>query len=120
MSQSCQTVLSSVPSMNDNLIDSILAQRDPAGLSTDPNYQYATWPLAFGLVTVDEMKAFMPFVTVTGGIYRAQVVGYSEVPGTFARAEVVIDATGDTPKVVSWRDLTHLGPGFPLDSMMIQ
>ena len=118
--QACQAVLTSVPPMTDALVLSILGQRDPTGMSTDPNYLYSTWPLAFGLATLDEMKALMPFVSVSGGIYRAQLVGYSELPGAFARAEVVIDATGETPRVVSWRDLTHLGPGFPLDTLIKQ
>ena len=32
-------------------------------------------------------------------------------------AKVVIDASDGTPQVVSWRDLTHLGRGFELETL---
>ena len=113
-----QPTMMGIPSMTESLAQSLLGQRDSAGLSGDPNYQYGTWPLALGLTTVDEMKALWPYVTGRGGVFRAQVVGYSDAPGAFARAEVTIDASDGTPKVVSWRDLTHLGPGEILDILM--
>ena len=64
------------------------------------------------------MKALLPYVSGTGTVFRAQIIGYSDVPGVYARAEVVIDASEELPRVVSWRDLgTTLGPGFTLDTL---
>ena len=47
-------------------------------------------------------------------MFRAQVVGYFEQTGISSRAEVIIDATTVNPKIVLWRDLSHLGRGFDL------
>jgi len=104
--------MSGLPGMDFTTAQNILLSQDPSQASGDLNYQYPTWPLAKGAVTVEQMKALLPYVSGTGTIYRAQVIGYSDVPGVYARAEVVIDASGDAPTVLSWRDLTHLGPGF--------
>jgi hypothetical protein len=106
--------------MDQTMVQGILLAQDPSGTSGDPNYLYPTWPLATGAVTVEQMKALLPYVSGNGAIFRAQVIGYSDVPGAFARAEVVIDASGDAPRVLSWRDLTHLGPGFTIDTLMSQ
>lgn len=106
-----------IPDLDPTLMQTILGAQDPGGTSGDLNYLFPTWPLAQGIVTVDEMKAMLPFVSASGIIFRAQVVGYSDVPGAFARAEVVIDASDGTPRVVSWRDLTHLGPGFQTEQL---
>jgi DNA uptake protein ComE-like DNA-binding protein len=116
LNQCNQVTLSSVPGMSEELVQSILGQQDPSGMSTDPNVQYPTWPLAFGLTTVDEMKGLLPLLSTTGRVFAAQIVATSDLPGGFARAEVVIDASDGTPQVVSWRDLTHLGPGFTTPS----
>ena len=64
------------------------------------------------------MKALMPYVSGIGTVFRAQIVGYSDVPGVYARAEVVIDASEDIPQVLSWRDITHLGPGFNSETFL--
>ncbi len=52
-------------------------------------------------------------LTGGGDVYRAQIVGYFE-SGASHRAEIVIDATTVNPKVVAWRDISHLGRGFDL------
>jgi hypothetical protein len=67
-----------------------------------------------GIVTLDQMRQLLPLWTGGGDIYRAQIVGYFETIGASHRSEVIIDATTVNPKIVSWRDLTHLGRGFDL------
>lgn len=104
--------MSGLPCLDFTVAQNILLSQDPSQASGDLNYLYPTWPLARGAVSIDQMKALLPYVSGTGTVYRAQVIGYSDVPGVYARAEVVIDASGDAPTVLSWRDLTHLGPGF--------
>ena len=66
-----------------------------------------------------EMKAMMPFVCGGGAVFRAQVVGYFDGGGPAARVEAVIDTSELTPKVIFWRDLTHLGRGYPLELLGI-
>jgi len=82
------------------------------GSSSDRSH--ATWPLTEGIVTLDQMRALLPLVTAGGDVYRAQVVGFDESTGLAARGEAIIDATGDAPRVIAYRDLTHLGRGFDL------
>ena len=36
------------------------------------------------------------------------------------RAEVIFDATGAVPRVVSFRDISHLGRGYPLEMLGVQ
>jgi hypothetical protein len=120
LNQCTSPVLSGLPDLDFSIVQNIVLSQDPDGALGDPNYLYPTWPLAQGLVTIDQMKALLPFVSGNGAIFRAQVIGYSDTPGAFARAEVVIDASGDAPKVLSWRDLTHLGPGITLETLTSQ
>jgi hypothetical protein len=50
-------------------------------------------------------------------VYRAQVVGYYQDGEASARAEVIVDATGDIPRVVFWRDISHLGRGYSVETL---
>lgn len=113
-------VISGLPEIDETIAQSILFSQDPSQASGDENYLYPTWPLAIGAVTLDQMKALLPYVSGSGSIFRAQIIGYSDEPGAMARAEVVIDASGDQPVVLSWRDLSHLGPGFDAETLSSQ
>lgn len=113
-------VLSGIPDLEPETVQAIQFAQDPGVTSGDLNYMYPTWPLATGAVTVEQMKAMLPYVSGRGAVFRAQVVGYSDVPGAYARAEVVIDASGEAPRVLSWRNLSHLGPGFTIETLMSQ
>jgi hypothetical protein len=59
----------------------------------------------------------MPFVTGGGNVYRAQVIGYSDQGGPAVRIEAVIDATAKPPKIMFWRDLSHLGRGYTVETL---
>ncbi|MGB7347049.1 MAG: type II secretion system protein GspK [Pirellulaceae bacterium] len=80
----------------------------------DPNRRHETWLMTEGIVTLQEMRTLVPLLTCGGDVYRAQIVGYFEKGGASHRSEYIIDATTVNPKVVFWRDLTHLGRGFDL------
>ena len=105
-------LLYGIPLLSEEAVEGILETRDVN--SDDPNRQFETWPLVEGLVTLDEMRLLTPLVTCGGDVFRAQVVGYFEQSGVSSRAEVIIDATTVNPKIVLWRDLSHLGRGFDL------
>lgn len=105
-------LLYGIPLLSEETIEAILETRTPE--SDDPNRNYETWLLTEGLLTLDEMRQLTPLLTCGGDVYRAQIIGYFESSGASARVEAIIDATTVNPKVVSWRDLSHLGRGFDL------
>ena len=119
INQAPRSVLAGIPGLSSEAIDSIISQRTVNPIDQDPNRAYETWIFAEGLVTLDEMKALMPFVCGGGAVYRAQAVGYFDGGGPAARIEAVIDTTESKPKVIFWRDLTHLGRGYPLETLGI-
>jgi hypothetical protein len=115
-------IMSWVPDIGEDVADAILEARvpqsDDEGLLS--NQRHETWLLAYGLITLEQMKSLSPFVCAGGDVYRAQVVGYYQGGGASARAEVVFDATEATPRVLLWRDISHLGRGYPLETLGVQ
>lgn len=113
--QAPRRVLEGIPGMGDELIDTILQVRefeldDPDFLDLNRNYE--TWLLTEFLVSIDQMKAFMPYICVGGDVYRAEVVGYfGDGIGT-SRAEAVLDTTQEVPRILFWRDKTRLEGTF--------
>ncbi len=105
-------LLYGIPMLEDETIEAILEARLNA--SDDPNRLYETWPLVEGIVTIEQMRQLLPLLCGSGDVFRAQIVGYFETKGASHRAEAIIDATTVNPKLVSWRDLSHLGRGFDL------
>ena len=93
---------------------------DPVEAETNPIRQYEAWPLMEGVVTLEEMKELMPFVCAGGDVYRAQVIGYYDEGGPTARIEVVFDATNQPAAVVFWRDISHLGRGYSLETLGVE
>lgn len=111
-------ILYGIPGLDPGVADMILETRpsDPTTIDDD-NFCYETWLLTNGLVTLDEMKALMPFVTCGGNVFKAQVVGYLAGGGPSCRVEAILDATVRPARVLFWRDMSHLGRGFPLDTL---
>ncbi len=122
INQAPRTVLLGIPGMTEEIVDEIIQARmvDPAQASEDLNRQHETWILAEGIVTLEEMRLLAPLICAGGDVFRAQVVGYFEDGSAAARLEVVIDATSSVPRIVSWKNLTHLGRGYPLDVLGVQ
>jgi hypothetical protein len=100
--------------MTEELVDEIIRRR-AAGDSADRSHE--TWLLSEAVLTLDEMRAITPFVCAGGDVFRCQIVGYFQGGGPATRAEVVFDATGDTPRVLFWRDISHLGRGHALETL---
>lgn len=105
-------LLYGIPLLSEEVVEGLLEARSMD--SDDPNRQFETWPLVEGLVTLEQMRLLTPLWTGGGDVYRAQIVGYFEATGVSHRADVVLDATSINPKVIAWRDLSHLGRGFDL------
>ncbi len=105
-------LLYGVPLLEPETVDAILEARQNA--VDDPNRKFETWPLVEGIVSLDQMRQLLPLFTGGGDVFRGQIVGYYEIKGASKRVEVIIDATTVNPKIISWRDLSHLGRGFEL------
>lgn len=105
-------VLLTVPGMTEVLADQILAQRNPAVDRLSGEQRHATWLIADGLVTLEEFKPMFPFLTTGGDVYSCQVVGFFDDGTARARAQVVLDRSGDSTRLLSWENLSKLGPGF--------
>jgi DNA uptake protein ComE-like DNA-binding protein len=103
-------LLYGIPLLSEESADAILQERNP--MSDDPGRRFETWPLAEGLISLDEMRSLVPLICGSGDVYRAQIIGYFDRSGISRRVEAIIDATTVNPKLVSWRDLSHLGRGF--------
>ena len=120
INQASPIVLAGIPGMNDEMVQAILANRELEPTGQREEHRHEHWLLTEGIVTLQEMKSIVPFVTANGSVFRAQVVGYFDEEGPASRVEVVINAVGAStarPRVVFWRDLTNLGRGYNLATL---
>ncbi len=117
INQAPAAVLAAIPGMPADAADAIVAQRPSEPPGEDSPRRHPTWLLSEGLVTLDEMKEILPYVTTEGCVYRAQVVGFFDREGPSARIEAVFDASQTPARVVFWREMSHLGRGYPLDTL---
>lgn len=112
VNQAPREVLLTVPGLTEEMADQIISSRFPEPTEELPGSEHPTWLMSQAIVTLEEMKTLLPYLTSRGSVYRAQVVGYYEDNGPAVRAEVLIDATSGTPRQLLWREMTHLGRGF--------
>lgn len=120
LNQAPREVLLGIPNMTEEQIDQILMLRYPEPTDEMPGSKYPTWLLTSAVVTLDEMKELLPYLTCRGGVYRAQVIGYFDAAGPAARAEVLFDTTSGTPRRLLWKELTPLGRGFGPATLGVQ
>ncbi|MFO0871594.1 MAG: type II secretion system protein GspK [Pirellulales bacterium] len=117
VNQAPKTLLQAVPGMTEEILNEILSRRTPEPDVNQPLRRHEAWLLAEGIVTLQEMKSLTPFLCGGGDVYRAQVVGYFQGGQAASRAEVVLDATESPTRVLLWRDLSHLGRGYALETL---
>jgi hypothetical protein len=122
INQAPRTLLLGIPGMEEDVVEEIISQRYQETTEEDQidTHRHETWLLTEGLVTLDEMRTLSPFVTAGGDVFRAQIVGYFEDGGAASRVEAVFDATGPLPRILSWKDISHLGRGYPLELLGVQ
>jgi hypothetical protein len=128
INQAPAALLAGIPGMDEELYDAILENRvqNPDEAAENPNFRHETWLLTMGLLVTEEgepdvarMQQFAPFMCGGGDVYRAQIVGYFQGGGAASRVEVIIDNTDLVPRIVFWRDLSHLGRGFAIETLGI-
>jgi hypothetical protein len=103
--------------MTEELADQIIEQRTAVTEENAAARGNETWLLAEAVVDLDQMKALTPFVCGGGDVFRCQIVGYFQGGGPSSRAEIVFDATGTEPRELFWRDISHLGRGYALETL---
>jgi hypothetical protein len=117
INQAPREVMAGIPGMTDELLEQIISTRSPEPEAENPSRSHETWLLTEGLVTLDEMQTLMPFVCAGGAVYRTQVVGFYDDGQASSRLEVLLDATQLPPRILLWRDISHLGRGFTLETL---
>ena len=120
--QAPRRVLLAIPGIDEETVDLIIQKRgtdfeldDPDG--ADLNRRYETWLMVEGLVDPQTMKGLMKYVCAGGDVYRAEIVGYFPDGIGTSRAEAVIDTTVPVPRVLFWRDKSHLPAGYSVDTL---
>lgn len=116
INQAPATILYGIPGMTPEIAEQILSARE-ADSSAEDARRHETWLVQEAIVTLDEMRTMMPFVTCGGDVYRAQVVGYFQGSAASSRAEVIFDATTPLPRILFWRDISHLGRGYAVETL---
>jgi DNA uptake protein ComE-like DNA-binding protein len=119
INQAPRVVLMSIPGMTDVIADAIVAKREGEPTANNAIMRYDLWPLAEGIMTMDDMTTMYPYLCAGGSVFRAQVVGYFDQNGPASRVEAVLDATVSPARLVFWRDMTQLGRGYPLEELGI-
>ncbi|MEE2826972.1 MAG: hypothetical protein VYE64_10135 [Planctomycetota bacterium] len=120
--QAPRVVLEGIPGMTPEIVETIIEKRefelnDPDG--SDLNRQFETWLLVEGIVDLVTMDSIYPFVCTGGDVYRAEIVGYFDDSVGSSRAEVILDHTIPVPRILFWRDKSHLETGYSLDILGI-
>ena len=120
--QATRRVLLAIPGLDEETVDLIIESRGtdfelegPDG--ADLNRQYETWLMVESLIDVNTMKELMKYVCTGGNVYRAEIVGYFPDGIGTSRSEAVIDTTIPVPRVVFWRDKSHLPTGYTIESL---
>ena len=120
INQAPSAILLGIPGMTPDIVNEILSRREYEPSDEKLNRRHETWIMAEAIVTVDEMRALMPYICGGGDVYRAQVVGYFQGGQAASRAEVIFDASTKTPRVLFWRDTSHLGRGYALETLGVE
>lgn len=120
MNQAPREILLGIPGISEEIVEEIMSRRSEQGSESNQNREHETWLLAESIVTLDEMRALTPFITAGGDVFRAQIVGYFQGGGPSSRVEVIFDATESTPRVLFWRDISHLGRGYALETLGVE
>jgi hypothetical protein len=110
-------ILLGIPGMTEDIVNEIVSRRTAEVDEDNPNRNFETWLLAEAIVTLDEMRTLTPFINAGGDVFRTQIVGYFQGGGPAARVEVVFDATSSIPRLLLWRDMSHLGRGYALETL---
>jgi hypothetical protein len=104
-------VLALVPGIDAAIAESIVQRR----VNLDPEERQTTaWLLGSKLVDVETYRRIAPWLVSRSFQFRVRVIGYGIRSGVYRILEVIIDIGGAQPRLLYLRDLTRLGPSFPI------
>ncbi len=111
-----QTVLSCLPGLTSDDVQTIVANQPPLASSVqgDSTYNTPAWLVTNCNISISKMKTLEKYITARTQVYRVQSLGYSSGGGPVSRVEGVIDSNQGRPRVLYLRDLSELGKGFPV------
>ncbi|MEZ6103356.1 MAG: hypothetical protein R3E01_30810 [Pirellulaceae bacterium] len=97
-------VLLAIPGTDETIVDRIMSSRE-SSIDGPGNRIHETWLLAEGLVDRQQMQDLLPYITVGGDVFRAQVWGYFLDGSAVTGLEVVLDGSAGRTKQVFLREL---------------
>ncbi len=104
-------VLQAVPGIDGALAEMIVSTR--RNLAADRLASLA-WLHTENLVDAAKFREIAPYLTVRGRQFSFRVVGFGSKSGRYRVVEAVIDTDAPSPRLLYLRELTRLGPPFPL------
>lgn len=106
-------VLAVVPGLPQSAIPTIL---DLRGRLDPQKLRSIAWLRTEGVLSQSQFERVAPVITAGAYQFRVEVFAYADHSAATARMEWVLDLVGFVPQVRYYRDLTRLGPGWPVDS----
>ena len=118
--QAPREVLMAIPDIEDTVIEVILGAQygGIASVEADPLRSTCGWLVTDDVVDVATMRSLDRYITGTGDVYRAQILGFFGEGGPVARMEVIVDGTQRPPRILSLRDMVGLGWGYSKAQMV--
>ena len=126
--QAPRIVLDAIPGLTEEQIDLIIARREfelDQPESVDVLRLHPTWLWAEGAPLIpiisskDEMSVLLPYICTGGDVFRAEIIGFFPDGIGTSRAEGVIDTIAAEPRLLFWRDKSHLPSGYSVDVLGI-
>ena len=114
--------LQGIPEMDDDLANAIVNSQ-MTGTNGAPSTEISQarqttgWLVIEGLTTIEQMRKLAPHICSGGDVFRAQSLGYFGQGGPVTRVEAIIDGTFIPPRITYIRDLSNLGPGYPVSTL---
>jgi type II secretory pathway component PulK len=106
-------VLALIPGLPPKAVEAILQVREGLG---PEKLRSIAWLRTEGILSDREFQNVAPAITSSAYQYTVEIFAYADHTNSTARLEWVLDLVGMAPQVRYHRDLTRLGPGWPVDS----
>ncbi len=111
-------ILEGIPGFDEEIIQKIMEERlkwQDDVYDINKNRKYETWLMVEGIVDLATMKSILPFVCIGGDVYKAEIVGYFADGAGTSRIEAVFDTTVPIPRLLNWKDKSHLPAAFSVE-----
>jgi hypothetical protein len=105
-------VLVLIPGMTLEAAASIVNTRQQADADS---LRTTAWPLVLDVVDTATFQAIAPYITTKAYQFHVEVLGYADHLRISRRYEWVIEMVGPLAQIKYHRELTSLGPAWPVD-----